>query len=139
MLDDFTRLLDKAGLERPDTVLEPVEKTMMGGPSDTPASSKTRPTGARGGKPHYTRLLVYEDKLVLAVGCCKSLSIIAAYIDGQRIEGSPMVSCHSDESGGKLLYMFKTKGRRLIIDVKRGNGDRFQRLAFEISNLRSGI
>lgn len=120
----------ETGLGEPLAVLEPVEKMMVG---ETPSgSARTRPEGGGSGKPHYTKLLVYEDRLVLAVGCCKPLTVLAAEIDGLPFFGKTILSEHSEEKGGKLLYAFEEKGGRLMIDLKRGESPRFQRIVFVI-------
>lgn len=134
---DIAMLREKAGMGEPLTVLEPAEKVMMGeAPSGGPRS---RPEGAGSGKPHYTRLMVYDDRTVLAVGCCKPLTVLQTCIDDRAVDGDIILSSHSEERGGKLLYELKPNGNRLVVDLRRGESARFQRLAFEISNLRSGI
>lgn len=120
----------EAGIGEPLAMLEPAEKTMMG--EAPPGASGSRPQGAGSGKPHYTRLLLYEDMAVFAAGCCKPLTVLRAEMDGLPIEAEIILSRHSEESGGKLLYGINAKGNRLVIDLRRGDSARFQRLAFVI-------
>ncbi|MDH4101718.1 MAG: hypothetical protein OEV28_14230 [Nitrospirota bacterium] len=126
--EDIEITMDAASLGRPLTILEPVEKVMIGGETSRRISSGTKPEGS--GKPHYSRLLVYEDRLVLAVGCCKPLSVINAEMDGVRISTKTTLVRHSEEKGGRLICEFDTRGKKLTVDLKRGESPRFQRLVF---------
>ena len=128
---DITMLRKKAGIAEPLSVHDPVEKVMMG-EAPVARTGRSRPEGSGSGKPHYSRLLVYGDKAVLAVGCCKPLTVLAAEIDGTPVQGTTILSEHSEEKGGKLLYEIKEKGNRLVVDLKRGESSRFQRVVFAI-------
>ncbi|MCR4344649.1 MAG: hypothetical protein NUV44_07770 [Candidatus Scalindua sp.] len=101
--------------------------TMPGRPSK-PASM------GQGGlrKPHYTRLFVLDNKIVFQAACCMPLRVVAANLDGDTVSGKVLYSTHSDNEGGKLVYEFQGEGSELIIDVKRGDSTRAQRLFFKI-------
>ena len=82
-------------------------------------------------KPHYTHMLAHNDNLVLQVACCLPLKIIAASLDGYHVSGRILFNTYSDEDGGKLVYEFTGGGQELVIDLKRGNSTRAQRLIFK--------
>lgn len=81
-------------------------------------------------KPHYTRLLIFEKNLIFQAACCLPLKLIAAGIDGNIVYGRTLYTIHSDENGGKLVYEFMGKGAEVIIDLKRGESTKLQRLIF---------
>jgi hypothetical protein len=83
-------------------------------------------------KPHYTHLYALEDKMIFQAACCMPLRVIAANLDGDTISGKVLFSTHSDNDGGKLIYEFKGKGSKLIMDVKRGDSTRAQRIIFKV-------
>mgnify|MGYP006865031246 CR=1 FL=1 len=83
-------------------------------------------------KPHYTRLHVLENKMVFQAACCLPLRVIAANLDGDNVSGKVLYCTHSDSDGGKLVYEFNGVGSELIIDVKRGDSTRAQRIIFKI-------
>ncbi|MCP4254933.1 MAG: hypothetical protein GY775_16315, partial [Candidatus Scalindua sp.] len=58
--------------------------------------------------------------------------VIAANLDGDTVSGKVLYSTHSDNEGGKLVYEFQGKGSELIMDVRRGDSTRAQRLRFKI-------
>jgi hypothetical protein len=60
------------------------------------------------------------------------LRVIAANLDGDTVSGRVLYSTHSDKEGGKLVYEFQGEGSELIIDVKRGDSTKAQRLIFKI-------
>ncbi len=95
--------------------------------------SKAVSLGAGGmRKPHYTRLFTLDNKMVFQAACCLPLRVIAANLDGDTVSGRILYSAHSDEEGGKLVYEFQGEGSELIIDVKRGESTKAQRLVFKI-------
>ncbi len=100
----------------------------MPGESAKPASM------GQGGlrKPHYTHLYTLNNKMVFQAACCLPLKVIAANLDGDTVSGKVLYSTHSDSEGGKLVYEFQGSGSELIIDVKRGDSTRAQRLIFKI-------
>ncbi len=83
-------------------------------------------------KPHYTHLYVLDNKIVFQAACCLPLKVIAANLDGDTVSGKVLYSTHSDNEGGKLVYEFQGKGSELIMDVRRGDSTRAQRLRFKI-------
>lgn len=94
------------------------------------AGISARQKGLR--KPHYTRLLVFDNKLVFQAACCLALSVFAASLDGNSVSGRTLFNSYSEGKGGKLVYEFSGKGTEMIIDLKRGNSTRAQRLVFRI-------
>ncbi len=83
-------------------------------------------------KPHYTHLYALNNKRILQAACCLPLRVIAATLDGDTVSGKVLYNTHSESEGGKLVYEFQGKGSELIIDVKRGDSTRAQRLRFKI-------
>ncbi len=83
-------------------------------------------------KPHYTRLFVLDNKMVFQAACCFSLRVIAASLDCNMVSGRVLYNTHSENEGGKLVYEIQGKGSELIIDVRRGDSTRAQRLFFRI-------
>lgn len=100
----------------------------MPGKSSKPASMGMG--GLR--KPHYTHLYALDNKMVFQAACCMPLKVIAANLDGDTVSGKVLYSTHSDNEGGKLVYEFQGEGSELIIDVRRGDSTRAQRLIFKI-------
>ncbi len=84
-------------------------------------------------KPHYTRLLICQDKLVFQAACCLPLRVTAAGLDGNVVSGSVLFNSHSEEDGGKLIYEFPDKGTEMAIELKRGESKRAQHLIFAIT------
>ena len=82
-------------------------------------------------RPHYTRLLVFDDGLAFQAACCLPLKIIAAGLDGAPVSGRILYDYYSEEDGGKLVYEFLGKGTEMIIDLKRGESAKAQRLIFK--------
>ena len=96
-------------------------------------TSKATSLGAGGmRKPHYTRLFALDNKMVFQAACCLPLRVIAANLDGDTVSGRVLYSAHSDEEGGKLIYEFQGEGSELILDVKRGDSSKAQRLIFNM-------
>ncbi len=58
------------------------------------------------------------------------LKVIAASLGGNAVSGRVLFNSHSEECGGKLVYEFDGKGTEMIIDLKRGESTRAQRLIF---------
>lgn len=132
--EDAEKILTHIDLGEPvksDDRIDATEKylinTMPGKPSK-PASMGSG--GSR--KPHYTRLYALDKKMIFQAACCMSLRVIAANLDGDTVSGKVLYSTHSDNEGGKLVYEFQGEGSELIIDVKRGDSTRAQRLIFKI-------
>ncbi|MDR4505648.1 MAG: hypothetical protein MRK01_12815 [Candidatus Scalindua sp.] len=117
-------------------VVEPAEKYLVEKITEAPVDSSSKNAnlgmmqkGVR--KPHYTRLLIFDGRLVLQVACCLPLKVVAASMDGTPVSGRILFSSHSEESGGKLVYEFQGKGTEMILDLKRGESVRAQRLIFK--------
>ena len=136
--EDAKIILRYAGLEgnlTPKSIIEANEKYMI---ETQPANTATTPSeslnidmrqkGIR--KPHYTRLLVFEQKLIFQAACCLPLKVIAARLNGETVSGRVLFNSHSEECGGKLVYEFQGKGTEMIVDIKRGESTRAQRLIF---------
>jgi len=98
-------------------------------PGITSKAASMGPGGSR--KPHYTRLYALDNKMVFQAACCLPLKVIAANLDGDTVSGKVLHSTHSDSEGGKLVYEFKGAGSELIIDVRRGDSTRAQRIIFK--------
>jgi len=139
-LDDAGKILALAGFDIdvcPGNIIEAGEKYMVEtgpdsestGPTGKPATNITR-KGLR--KPHYTRLLILQDKLVFQAACCLPLRVIAASLDGNVVSGRILFSSHSEKDGGKLIYEFPDKGPEMTIDLRRGESTKAQRLIFAI-------
>jgi len=82
-------------------------------------------------KPHYTRLFASDNKMVFQAACCLPLRVIAASLDGDTVSGRVLYYTYSESEGGKLVYEFQGEGSKLIIDVRRGDSTRAQRLIFK--------
>jgi len=136
--EDAKIILRYAGLEgnlTPKSIIEADEKYMIETQPANPATSSStssniemRQKGIR--KPHYTRLLVFGQKLIFQAACCLPLKVIAARMDGEAVSGRVLFNSHSEECGGKLVYEFQGKGAEMIVDIKRGESTRAQRLVF---------
>lgn len=81
-------------------------------------------------RPHYTRLLVFDNALVFQAACCLPLKIIAASLNGNPVCGRILYNRYSEECGGKLVYEFQGSGAEMIIDLMRGKSTRAQRHVF---------
>ena len=100
-------------------------------PGETQKQS-SKSAGMRGlRKPHYTRLFVLDRKTFFHAACCLPLRVVAANLDGNTVSGKVLYCTHSEKEGGKLVYEFQGEGSELIIDVKRGDSIRAQRLIFK--------
>lgn len=136
--EDAKIILRYAGLEGnliPKSIIEANEKYLIETqPANTATSSSAssniemRQKGTR--KPHYTRLLALDNGLIFQAACCLPLKVIAASLDGETVSGKILFNSHSEDSGGKLVYAFQGKGTELIMDIKRGESTRAQRLIF---------
>lgn len=137
-IDDAEMILKLAGLNvdlSPNDIIDAREKYMIEtqlnnetAPSAQTADISMRQKGVR--RPHYTRLLVFENGLVFQTACCLPLKVIAASLDGAPVSGRILFNSHSEECGGKLVYEFQGKGSEMIVDIKRGESTRAQRLIF---------
>jgi len=83
-------------------------------------------------KPHYTFLFAPENRMVFQAACCLPLKVVAASLDGDSVSGRALYCTHSEDEGGKLVYEFQGEGSELIIDVRRGESTKSQRLIFKI-------
>ena len=136
--EDAGMILTFAGLDGSLTqkrIIEAYEKYMIGtqptNTATTPSESLNidmRQKSVR--KPHYTRLLVFDSGLVFQAACCLPLKVIAASLDGETVSGKILFNSYAEECGGKLVYEFMGKGAELIVDIKRGESTRAQRLIF---------
>ena len=136
--EDAKIILRYAGLEgnlTPKSIIEADEKYMIETHPANPSTSlsassniEMRQKGIR--KPHYTRLLVLDNGLIFQAACCLPLKVIAASLDGEAVSGRVLFNSHSDECGGKLVYGFQGKGTGMVVDIKRGESTRAQRLIF---------
>lgn len=138
-LNDAETVLKLAGLDvnSATKIVDVGEKYMIETQTDntTNNSSKSINTAIGIGKeglrkPHYTRLLVFDKKMVFQAACCLPLKVIAASLDGNTVSGKALFNNHSEKDGGKLAYELLGTGPELIIDVKRGERPRVQRLIF---------
>ena len=136
--EDAGTILAFAGVDgnlSTESIIEADEKYMIG---TQPANTATTPSESLNidmrqksvRKPHYTRLLVFDSGLVFQAACCLPLKVIAASLDGETVSGKILFNSHSEECGGKLVYEFQGKGTEMIVDIKRGESTRAQRLIF---------
>ena len=136
--EDAKIILRYAGLEGnliPKSIIEAGEKYMIETRPANPATSSSassniemRQKGIR--KPHYTRLLVLDNGLIFQAACCLPLKVIAAIMDGESVSGKILFNSYAEECGGKLVYEFQGSGTEMIVDIKRGESTRAQRLIF---------
>ncbi len=119
------------GCVSPDDKIEADEKYLVEtapGEAQNQSSKNAGMGGPR--KPHYTRLFALNNKMVFQAACCLPLRVIAANLNGDIVSGKVLYCTHSEKDGGKLVYEFQGEGSELIIDVKRGDSTRAQRLIF---------
>jgi hypothetical protein len=131
--ENIMKHIDLGELVSIDDKIDPNEKYLIeivSGGTQNQASNNTGMGGLR--KPHYTCLLALDSKMVFQAACCLPLRVIAANLDGNTVSGRVLYSTHSDKEGGKLVYEFQGEGSELIIDVKRGDSTRAQRLIFRM-------
>lgn len=131
--EDAEKVMNLAGLDGEvclDDKIEPEEKYLI---ETTPGKSSKAASSGQGGlrRPHYTRLFASDNKMVFQAACCLPLRVIAASLDGDTVSGRVLYCTHSENEGGKLVYELQGKGSKLIIDVKRGDSTRAQRLIFK--------
>ncbi|MFQ5788065.1 MAG: hypothetical protein ACE5H1_08795 [Thermodesulfobacteriota bacterium] len=117
-----------------DNKIEAREKYMIETRPDKSKSHTSKNPGMKVNmrKPHYTFLFAFDNKMVFQAACCLPLRVIAASLDGDIVSGKVLYDSHSENEGGKLVYEFQGKGSELIIDVKRGESTKAQRLIFKI-------
>jgi hypothetical protein len=138
-LEDAETVLKHAGLNISlvSEIIEASEKYMIETqPNNTVTSSSEKMTvGMRqkgNQRSHYTRILVLDNKLIFQSACCLPLRVIAASLGGDTVAGRVLYNSHSEKGGGKLVYEFLGKGTEVIIDLKRGESSKAQRLIFAI-------
>ncbi len=134
--DDAERimsLVEMDGRLSQDNKIEPNEKYLIETMPDEPQPQSSK-SGGMGGvrKPHYTRLFVLDNKMVFQAACCLPLRVVAGNLNSDTVAGRVLYCTHSEAEGGKLVYEFQGKGSELIIDVKRGDSTRAQRITFRI-------
>jgi len=135
--EDAESILKLAGLNKQvKNIIDAREKYMVEiQPVNKETSSSSnknvgmRQKGVR--RPHYTCLLVFDNGLVFQAACCLPLKIIAASLDGAPVSGRILYAYYSEEGGGKLVYEFLGKGTEMVIDLKRGESAKAQRLIFK--------
>lgn len=138
--EDAGAILKLAGFSgHSEDILDPREKYLIETqPTDKESfPSKTTNSGMKQKdmrRPHYTRLLVSGKELIFQTACCLPLKVIAASLDGNPAPGRVIFSSHSEEHGGKLVYGFQGTGTEIIIDLKRGESTKVQRLIFKLSD-----
>lgn len=136
--EDAGMILTFAGLDGSLTqkrIIEADEKYMIG---TQPANTATTPSESLNidmrqksvRKQHYTRLLVFDSGLVFQAACCLPLKVIAASLDGETVSGKILFNSYAEECGGKLVYEFQGSGTEMIVDIKRGESTKAQRLIF---------
>ncbi|MGQ3686392.1 MAG: hypothetical protein ACUBOA_15510 [Candidatus Loosdrechtia sp.] len=141
-IEDALRILKLADLEVNlcrENIIDAKEKYMVEirPVSDTESSldvfsMNLRQKGIR--KPHYTRLLLFSDKLIFYSACCLPLQIIAASLDGKTVSGRILFTSHSEQEGGKLVYEFIGKGSEIMLDLRRGKSTKAQRIVFDLAS-----
>ncbi len=138
-LEDVETVLKHAGLNinLASEIIEASEKYMTETqPNNTVTSSSEKMIIGMSQKgnqrSHYTRILVFDNKLVFQSACCLPLKVIAASLGGDIVSGRVLYKSHSEKCGGKLVYEFQGKGKEIIIDLRRGKSTKVQRLIFAI-------
>ncbi len=138
-LEDAETVLIHAGLNinLASEIIEASEKYMIETqPNNTVTSSSEKMTIGMSQKgnqrSHYTRILVFDNKLIFQSACCLPLEVIAASLGGDIVSGRVLYNSHSGKGGGKLVYEFLGKGKEIIIDLRRGESTKVQRLIFAI-------
>ncbi|MDR4509835.1 MAG: hypothetical protein MRJ65_16650 [Candidatus Brocadiaceae bacterium] len=136
---DARYVLESAGLQGmlyEENILEPGEKylieTELNRSLSMPVISEKperKSTGLR--KPHYTRLLLSDSTMVFQAACCLPLKVVAASLDGKPVTGRVLFKSHSEACGGKLVYEFLGNGSEMVLDLKRGESTKYQRLIFQ--------
>ncbi len=139
-LEDAETVLKHAGLNinlDSENIIEASEKYMIETQPNNPVthSSKITTIGMKQRdirRPHYICLLTYDNELVFQASCCLPLKVIAASLGGDIVSGRVLYNSHSEKGGGKLVYEFLGKGTEIIIDLRRGESTKVQRLIFGI-------
>lgn len=137
--EDAIKVMCLAGLDGAvnlDNKIEPEEKYLIETMADKAKTDSSKKAGVgigQGGtrRPHYTRLFALDNKMVFLAACCLPLTVIASRLDREAVTGKVLYNSHSENEGGKLVFEFQGKGSELIIDVKRGDSTRAQRLFFK--------
>jgi hypothetical protein len=136
---DAEGIMSLTGLDKNvslDNKIEAREKYMIETMSDESKSHTSKNPGmgmkVNMRKPHYTFLFASDNKMVFQAACCLPLKVIAASLDREAVTGKVLYSTHTENEGGKLVYEFQGEGLELIIDVKRGESTKAQRLIFKI-------
>ncbi len=107
-----------------------IETQHVNGATHTPKNTNIAMRQKEARRPHYTRLLVLDNSLVFQAACCLPLKIISASLDGNPVSGTVLFDSYSEKGGGKLVYEFLGEGIEMILDLKRGESTRAQRLIF---------
>lgn len=138
-LEDAETVLKHAGLNinLASEIIEASEKYMIETQPNNPVthSSKNTTIGMKQRdirRPHYICLLTYDNELVFQAACCLPLKVLAASLGGDIVSGRVLYNSHSGKGGGKLVYEFQGKGTELVVDLKRGESSKAQRLFFAI-------
>lgn len=141
--EDAVAILKQAGFSgHIENILDPWEKYLI---ETQPTDKKSLPIKTTNSgmkqkdmrRPHYTRLLVSGKKLIFQAACCLPLKVVAASFDGNPASGRVLFSSHSEGHGGKLVYGFQGTGTEIIIDLKRGESTKAQRLIFTNTKSKS--
>lgn len=137
---DARTVLKAADLDidlHPHNIREASEKYMIetrplnaGAPPSEILNSALERQKGNNRKPHYTRLIVSGRGMIFQSACCLPLKVIAASLDGKPVSGRILFCRYTEDSGGKLVYEFLGKGMEMIVDLKRGESTRAQRLVF---------
>ncbi len=137
--NDAKGVMSLSGLDKSvslDDKIEANEKYMIETMPDKPKSHSSKSPGmgmkVNMRKPHYTFLFAFDNRRVFQAACCLPLKVIAASLDGDSVSGRVLHCTHSEDEGGKLVYEFQGDGSELIIDVRRGESTKAQRLTFKI-------
>jgi hypothetical protein len=131
--EDAIKVISLAGLDGEvslDGEIEPEEKYLIETmPGQSPKAASLRQGGL--GNPHYTHLFALDKRMIFQAACCLPLTVIAASLDREAVAGKVLYNSHSENEGGKLVYEFQGEGSELIIDVKRGDSTKAQRLVYK--------
>ncbi|MBM4053938.1 MAG: hypothetical protein FJ264_04525 [Planctomycetes bacterium] len=112
-------------------MIETQPRSHLDATSIASSSSNNRSADLR--MPHYTHLIKLNDRFIFQAACCLPLKVVAASLDGNSVSGKTLFTTHSTSGGGKLVYEFLGTGKELVVDVKRGDSAKAQRLIFLLS------